>query len=83
MRPYVYGCLTKRRVLDILEFGRATGLSISLGLNACWGRHGATHPLDFTNIVQLLKYLVSLSPSVLEPLKGFEFGTLSIRIEVA
>jgi hypothetical protein len=36
VRPYVYGCLTRTRLLQILNFGRATGLRIVLGLNACW-----------------------------------------------
>lgn len=74
VRPYIYGCLTRQRVQDILAFGRATGLHITLGINACWGRMGQDKPLDFTNAVQLLKYLASLEPEVIAPLKGFEFG---------
>jgi hypothetical protein len=35
---------------------------------------GADKPLDYSNIVHLLKYLVSLDQAVLAPLKGFEFG---------
>lgn len=74
VQQYVYGCLTRSRIQDILQFGKTTGLSISLGLNACWNRKGRTEPIDFSNIEHLLQYIAGLDDQTLSPLIAFEFG---------
>lgn len=69
-----YGCFTGDRWRELLEFGKATGLRIVLGLNACNGRHSVDSPMDFTNIQSLLNYTTSLPAEELTALAGFEFG---------
>ena len=72
-----YGCFTGTRWRELLAFGKATGLRVVLGLNACNGRSSVNSTMDFSNIQSLLNFTVSLPPSELQPLAGFEFGNES------
>ena len=69
-----YGCLTRQRWADIVEFASDVGLKMVFGLNACFGREGANEPMDFSNLQTLLDLTVTLPKEHLANLIGFEFG---------
>jgi hypothetical protein len=55
VHPYTYGCLTPARWEAVLEFADAVGFKIAFGLNGCWGRPGASDPMDFSNARALME----------------------------
>lgn len=67
-------CLTMSRWQEIMEFASASGLKLTIDLNACWGRTGATGDMDWSQIDGLLTITAAARGSWGAPLFAVEFG---------
>lgn len=72
VHPYSYECLTPARWEELLAFGSATGVEITLGVNGCYGRPSKNASMDFSNVNALIKDTVR-SPNA-KVLWGFELS---------
>lgn len=67
-------CLTMNRWQELLEFAADAGLSVTLDLNACWGRESTNGDMDWSLIDGLLAITAAARSSWGAALFGVEFG---------
>jgi hypothetical protein len=72
VHPYSYECLTPARWQELLAFGSATGVQITIGLNGCWGRPSKNESMDVSNALALI-HDTATSPHA-KVLWGFELS---------
>ena len=76
-----YGCITKERWSEINEFARKTNITLVFGLSACYGREANNKAMNFSNIINLIKYTNTLNDNA-SNLFAFEFGNeLQLHID--
>lgn len=67
-------CLSVDRWNEILEFGVATGVSISYGLNGLYGRASPSTPMNTSNLQAFLEATAAMDPSLSQPLWAYQLG---------